>query len=1164
VAIAVLRFSNASGRVATVSVRRSTALGESNFDVSAAALGLSGTQGTAAIPIPTAALPFGTATFRVRFVDDAARMSDEVVFSVEVAGLASGGSAPSISGLTVEPATARRPPDARSTLVHAMRFSFADPDGDVAAVRVRVERPDATTTTRELTAAALGIRGVSGSVDKPALELRASDPPGLYVVTLTLFDQNGNASASATAQLRIEASAPHAAPSIPSFTPATGGAGTEVTLAGSDFEPSVFGNGVTLGGVPAEVVSASTAALTLRVPAGASSGPIVVTTSRGRAASADTFTVPPAVTLTSSAVSIEVGGTATLTATVVSAPTRAVEWLVDRTLGGHAAVGTISARGEYTAPRTVPARGAVTISARVVGTPAIVGTLELPILPPQPTPEGTLILAAVGGEATSPDGDAAILVPAGALGTDAVISVAPLASSGLPSPAGWAVAGGITLGPDGLVFQRPATVRVPLRRFMRPGRTLFLQQYFPASQTHASESVVARVDETGTSATAQVSHFSDYVLLQPVGQADRVPGPTVTEMWPTRGKEGTRVPVRIRGTGLIPELEVHVLQNGLPTPHIRPGPLYATGSEAGVLLDIGVLPAGTPDALGAGQTREYTLELRRPNTSMGTRMTFTVDGLDEWVVPEGTEVTNPSGGEYSSVTIAGTVRVTSGALAIRATSDVRIGATGRILATGTDGEDARPHGLGGRATGVAGAGGDHLAAGANAALCWSPTEPGCEAGHPRFQTFGVGGLPGENPDVLEAIVDVLSFIADLLRLAFDAIACVGSGGLVCAQLVVDVARTIDDFVDVVADFENLSQGARFGRGGAGGARNGDGTVLGGGGGGGGSASFQDDVLTALAGMPVYAGAGGGAGGNPGHAVRIHSGRNIYIEGKVTTRGGRGGHGGDGKYPGGGGGGGAAGPLELVASRRLVRARTAILDGRGGAGGRSGAVHDDDTDRDVRFEASAGGDGAGRERLNDSTHADSTLVFDSGLVDTAVTNRSVFLDVRLRGNALTRGTVRVTVRGENGDVRTIEASRTADFDFTFHLLLFPGFNTISALARERSAAAAARQDDPGHRRRRGWRRPHRRGRSDVRHRPQRLGHRRRRCVGWRRDRDGQSAQPLRGLRYAARRPRLPAQSADPPIPPTRDAAPQIPLVGWTLLPYGGRCWTRVPRPSRRGR
>ncbi len=84
------------------------------------------------------------------------------------------------------------------------------------------------------------------------------------------------------------------APTIASFSPASGQAGTAVTIAGTAFTGA---NSVTFNGAAASFTVNSDAQITTAVPSGATSGAIAVTTAGGTATSSTSFTVttaPPA------------------------------------------------------------------------------------------------------------------------------------------------------------------------------------------------------------------------------------------------------------------------------------------------------------------------------------------------------------------------------------------------------------------------------------------------------------------------------------------------------------------------------------------------------------------------------------------------------------------------------------------------------------------------------------------------------------------------------------------------------------------------------------------------------------------------------------------------------------------------------------------------------
>jgi len=78
------------------------------------------------------------------------------------------------------------------------------------------------------------------------------------------------------------------APTISSFTPSSGKVGTSVTLGGTNFTGATS---VTFGGVAATFTVSSSTKITTKVPTGAKTGPISVTTPKGTATTKNTFSV---------------------------------------------------------------------------------------------------------------------------------------------------------------------------------------------------------------------------------------------------------------------------------------------------------------------------------------------------------------------------------------------------------------------------------------------------------------------------------------------------------------------------------------------------------------------------------------------------------------------------------------------------------------------------------------------------------------------------------------------------------------------------------------------------------------------------------------------------------------------------------------------------------
>ncbi len=77
-------------------------------------------------------------------------------------------------------------------------------------------------------------------------------------------------------------------PVITAFTPATGPPGTKIIVSGDNLQGATT---VTIGGATAKIKSDTATTLTIKVPSGAKTGKIAVTTPNGKAKSPTKFVV---------------------------------------------------------------------------------------------------------------------------------------------------------------------------------------------------------------------------------------------------------------------------------------------------------------------------------------------------------------------------------------------------------------------------------------------------------------------------------------------------------------------------------------------------------------------------------------------------------------------------------------------------------------------------------------------------------------------------------------------------------------------------------------------------------------------------------------------------------------------------------------------------------
>jgi IPT/TIG domain-containing protein/List-Bact-rpt repeat protein len=164
------------------------------------------------------------------------------------------------------------------------------------------------------------------------------------------------------------------APTITSFTPTSGPVGTSVTISGTNFTGATA---VTFNTVNASFIVTSDTAIQATMPAGATTGPLSVTTPGGTAPSATNFTVVSAPTITSFAptsgpvgTSVTISGTNLTGATAVTFNTVSASFIVTSDTAIQATVPA----GATTGPLSVTTPGGTAPSATnftVVSAPTI-------------------------------------------------------------------------------------------------------------------------------------------------------------------------------------------------------------------------------------------------------------------------------------------------------------------------------------------------------------------------------------------------------------------------------------------------------------------------------------------------------------------------------------------------------------------------------------------------------------------------------------------------------------------------------------------------------------------------------------------------------------------------------------------------------------------------
>jgi sugar lactone lactonase YvrE len=157
------------------------------------------------------------------------------------------------------------------------------------------------------------------------------------------------------------------------------------------------------------------------------------------------------------------------------------------------------------------------------------------------TTQGTArpVIAATGAIVLSNDGTVSVAIPPGALASDTPISVAAVNLSNLPGGSGdQRVAGGVDGGPSGIIFRMPVKVTFPLAAQFPGGSLLPVLMLNQLTRLYESTGFTAVVDDSGRTASADVTHFSTFVVMLPAANLLNVTGIT-----PASGVPGTSVTI---------------------------------------------------------------------------------------------------------------------------------------------------------------------------------------------------------------------------------------------------------------------------------------------------------------------------------------------------------------------------------------------------------------------------------------------------------------------------------------------------------------------------------------------------------------------------------------------------------------------------------------------
>src|SRR5712691_7989364 len=211
---------------------------------------------------------------------------------------------------------------------------------------------------------------------------------------------------------------------ITAVVPDRGKTGTVVSILGKGFG-GAGQNTVAFNGAGAPVTQSSSNRIVTTVPAGATTGPITVTTPLGSAISPRPFRIVGVLAVAPLTATLGAGATQQFVASEGGVETTNVRCSVDGLVGGDAGVGTISSQGLYVAPVTIPSPRTVAVTATSRDDASVAASAVVTLRPPaivflaanplgvQVTDQGLRPIVASGvGVQRAPDADGLTIVAA--------------------------------------------------------------------------------------------------------------------------------------------------------------------------------------------------------------------------------------------------------------------------------------------------------------------------------------------------------------------------------------------------------------------------------------------------------------------------------------------------------------------------------------------------------------------------------------------------------------------------------------------------------------------------------------------------------------------------------------------------------------------------------